>query len=554
MNFDRKTLVAMAACFALYVGYTQYLQKKYPNMSKPASQVETETPTATTSSATSTAPATTAPALATTDAAPAVTMLSPEQLRFETASAVYEVDQQTAALKSVKLKKYRATKDSPADDWVEILDAPLALQPTLDVSQETRKQGFGAERQGQSLILTRQQGDWLTRETITFPQEGYSLDIKTEFVNTSAAAQDLTAGLWFAEVMKPKKGSGSFFIPASSTDRTTLISYADGSRSKTDLAGFCKKDETSALSLDNQNVGFVGFDNHYFLTVLQPKSEKINVRAGKAKDAGEGCSLKSTAYQNFGAVQPGNAATMNFGLYVGPKDVEVLKAHDKVLRDTVDFGWFSVIAYPLLVAVKWVNKITHNYGLAIILVTIALKLIFFPLTRSAAVSMKRMQKLNPQMQSLRERYKDDPRRQQQELMMFMSKNKVNPAKGCLPILPQIPVFIAFYNVLSQSIELRHSEFFGWIKDLSAADPYYITPLALGVLMFVQQKLTPNTTMDKNQEKIMMMLPIMFTVMMLSLPAGMVLYMITNTVVSILQQHWLNKRLSKLDEKALQALA
>ena len=155
-----------------------------------------------------------------------------------------------------------------------------------------------------------------------------------------------------------------------------------------------------------------------------------------------------------------------------------------------------------------------------------------------------MQKLQPEMNKLREKFKDDPQRQQRELMAFMSQNKVNPFKGCLPILPQIPVFIAFYNVLSQSIELRHAPFYGWLQDLAARDPYYVTPLLLGVLMFIQQKLTPNPGMDKNQERIMLMMPIIFTFMMLSLPAGMVLYMMTNTIVSILQQQWLNRKLAK----------
>jgi len=184
--------------------------------------------------------------------------------------------------------------------------------------------------------------------------------------------------------------------------------------------------------------------------------------------------------------------------------------------------------------------------MAIIIVTLILKMAFYPLTRAAAISTKRMQKLQPEMNALKERLKDDPARQQRELMAFMSKNKVNPFKGCLPILPQVPVFIAFYNVLSQAIELRHAPFYGWLTDLSSKDPYYITPILLGIGMFLQQKLTPNPGMDKNQEKIMLFMPIIFSLMMLSLPAGMVLYMITNTLVSIAQQQWLNRRLTVKD--------
>lgn len=189
-----------------------------------------------------------------------------------------------------------------------------------------------------------------------------------------------------------------------------------------------------------------------------------------------------------------------------------------------------------------VFDLVSNWGVAIILFTILLKLLFYPLTRAAAVSMHKMKKLQPEMTKLREKYQDDPRMQQQELMRFMSQNKVNPMKGCLPILPQIPVFFAFYRVLSTSLDLRHAPFFGWIQDLSASDPYYVTPLLMGLAMFLQQKLTPTAGMEKAQERVMMMLPLIFTLMMLTLPSGMVLYMLTNTVVSILQQQWLNHKL------------
>ncbi|MEZ4743629.1 MAG: membrane protein insertase YidC [Bdellovibrionota bacterium] len=186
---------------------------------------------------------------------------------------------------------------------------------------------------------------------------------------------------------------------------------------------------------------------------------------------------------------------------------------------------------------------TGNWGWAIILVTLGLKLIFFPLNQQAAISMNKMKKLQPEMNKIREKHKDDRMAQQQEIMKFMSAHKINPMKGCLPILPQIPVFFAFYRVLSTSIELRQAPFMGWIQDLSVADPYYVTPLLLGVAMFLQQKLTPNPSMDPAQAKMMLMMPVVFTVMMLGLPSGMVLYMLVNTIVSVAQQHWLNRKLA-----------
>ena len=159
--------------------------------------------------------------------------------------------------------------------------------------------------------------------------------------------------------------------------------------------------------------------------------------------------------------------------------------------DTVSdmMDWFAKL---LLKNLNWWHSFIPNYGVAIILLTLCLKLLFFPLVRASSISMHKMKKLNPQMNALREKWKDDKQRQQQELMKFMVANKINPMKGCLPILPQIPVFFAFYQVLQTSIELRHAPFYGWIQDLSAMDPFFVTPLLMGVAMFVQQKLTPTT--------------------------------------------------------------
>jgi YidC/Oxa1 family membrane protein insertase len=218
-----------------------------------------------------------------------------------------------------------------------------------------------------------------------------------------------------------------------------------------------------------------------------------------------------------------------------------MEAFAPELVASIDLGWFGFLAKPLFRVTQKAEQLTGNWGVAIILVTLLLKTLFFPLNRQASISMKKMNQLKPDMDRIREKFKDDKAAQQQEIMKFMTANKINPMKGCLPILPQIPVFFAFYRILSTSIELRHAPLMGWIQDLSSADPYYITPVLLGVAQFIQQKLTPTAGMDKAQERMMMMLPLVFTVMMLSLPSGMVLYMLVNTIVSIGQQKWLNRR-------------
>ena len=243
-----------------------------------------------------------------------------------------------------------------------------------------------------------------------------------------------------------------------------------------------------------------------------------------------------------GSINPQDSISMSFKTWFGPKVADLLEAYEPRLSETQDLGMFSVISKPLFLVMKSIESALGNWGLAIIVLTLLIKLIFYPLTKQAAIAQNRMKKLQPEMNKIKEKFKDDQRRQQQEIMRFMGTHKVNPAKGCLPILPQIPVFIAFYRLLSTSIELRQAPFYGWISDLSVADPYFITPIFLGLTMLVQQKLMPTTGLDKTQERIMMMLPLVFSIMMLTLPAGMVLYMLTNTVVSIAQQQWLNKRL------------
>ncbi len=540
MNMDRKALLAVVACIIFYIGYTKYLSQKYPGMgTKTEATSSAEKPSENKEVA---PPPTTAVAPSVEGAEPAAPQLSPEELRFETASAVYEFDQDISALKSVRLKGYRAQKDSPENDWVQLLDSPMIIQGTRDVAQIHGQRGFQAEREGNMLSFTKRQGDWLMRQTFTIPKEGYEIGVKVEFQNLAPTPQELTGGLWVEENLVLPKAQGFSLIPAPNVQQKNLIAGVEGGRESVAAKKQCESNE-KAFSFQDEKIDFVGFDSHYFLSVFLPRAEKVNVTMGRSKEMqADICPIVLTAFQRFGMVNPNESVALSFSGYFGPKDVNVLAKHDPALKQTVNFGWFSIIARPLLAAIQGLYKFTHNYGIAIILVTVVLKILFYPLTRAAAVSMKRMQKLNPEMQRIRERYKDDPKRQQQELMQFMAKNKVNPAKGCLPILPQIPVFIAFYNVLSNAIELRHSEFFGWITDLSVADPYYVTPILLGVGMFIQQKLTPNPSMDKTQERVMLMMPVVFTVMMLSLPAGLVLYMITNTVVSIGQQQWLNRRL------------
>lgn len=548
MNLDRNTILLLAISIFGFSAYNFYLQSQYPDYfaGKTVEEItpSEDAPKQTSDLATSEQNSTDK----SNDDIVVKDRLSPEQLTFKTDTRTIVFDQDYGAITSIKLNSYQ--KDSKTDEAVELLDSPLYLQGTLDIAKHSASPDIiSSKRDANSITFTRQQGDFLIEQKITVPNEGYLLPIEVSFTNIGNASSELTSALFMQESMSVGESDMSFLNPASFVAlQKSLVYGLDGSRNEETLRDYCDDDENEpAFSLRNEKLDYIGFNKHYFLGVIWPSDAKMNFQMELARSTKEQsglCPINLISYQNMGLVQAGQTVTLSFGGYFGPKDLEILEASASNLKTSVKFGWFSAIAHPLLAIVKWLHALFSNYGLAIILVTIALKILFYPLTKAAAVSMRKMQKLQPEMTKLREKFKDDPQRQQRELMQFMAKHKVNPAKGCLPILPQIPVFIAFYNVLSQAIELRHAEFFGWIQDLSAADPYYISPILLGLGMLLQQKLTPTPSIDKNQQRIMMIMPVVFTAMMISLPAGMVLYMITNTTVSIIQQQWLNKKLTK----------
>lgn len=538
MNFDYKSVAAIALCILFYLGYSHYLSTKYPDYNKPKVEQVQNSPGG--ASAPSAAPGATALAPAST-----VAKLAPEQLVIETDTTVYKFNQEIGGLESVVLKSYKVDKkpDSPP---INLLDSPLVLQGTTDVMSFKQAVGdFSAERPASSprtIVFTRLTPTFKIAQEFTIPEKGFGAKLKVTFTNVSGTVIDLIGGVLTKETVKYKSQKTLGFIPGTVTERDHMV-YYDDSIQLTDIENFCKDDQ-DPISVQNRAIDFLGFDKHYFLNVLQPKAKQLSLKIEKTGKTETDCAVALLAYDKLGAIQPNDSVSLDFDAYMGPKDFEILKSYDPKLQNSVDLGIFAVIARPLLAIIEGFKNVTGNYGIAIILLTIALKMLFYPLMRASSKSMHAMKKLNPQMNAIREKFKDDRQRQQQELMKFMSANKINPMKGCLPMLPQIPVFFAFYRVLQTSIQLRHAPFYGWIQDLSYMDPFFVTPILMGIAMLVQQKLTPTTGMDKTQEKIMMFMPVMFTFMMVTLPAGLTLYMLTNTTVGILQQRWLYHRLDQ----------
>ena len=279
---------------------------------------------------------------------------------------------------------------------------------------------------------------------------------------------------------------------------------------------------------------WVAFQNKYFGSALVP------VQGSKA---GVVFKEKDQVFVGLEYESVQSAATASHIFYAGTKELEVLEEKGNHLVRMIDYGWFgnkfAFLVKPLLKVLAYFYGVTQNYGWSIIFLTIIIKLLFFPLTHKSFKSMKGMTKIQPYVKVIQERNKDDRKQMNEELLELYKKHKVNPVGGCLPMLLQIPVFIALYHALFFSIELRGAPFIGWITDLSVADPYYVTPVLMGITMFLQQKMTPSIG-DPMQQKIMMFLPIVFTFLFVSFPAGLVIYWTVNNMLTISQQYYIYK--------------
>lgn len=287
--------------------------------------------------------------------------------------------------------------------------------------------------------------------------------------------------------------------------------------------------------------GWVAMVQHYFLSAWIPPQDTLNeFRIFKSKNA-------DMHYLQFTSqplnVAPGTTGEVAAGFYAGPKDIKTLETISPYLDLTVDYSFLWWIAKPLFTILDAIHSVVGNWGVAIILLTLLIKIIFFYPSAASYKSMAKMRKVQPKMLELKERYGEDRQKFSAEMMKLYREEKVNPFGGCLPILIQMPVFLALYWVLMESVELRQAPFFFWIKDLSVKDPYFVLPLIMGLTMWIQQKLNP-TPPDPTQAKIMQMMPVMFTFLFLFFPAGLVLYWVVNNTLSITQQYVITKNIEK----------
>jgi YidC/Oxa1 family membrane protein insertase len=287
----------------------------------------------------------------------------------------------------------------------------------------------------------------------------------------------------------------------------------------------------------SQQGGWIAFLQHYFLSAWIGNPEEINNYYGQRRNDG-------TYMVGFSGplkeVAPGAVGEWSARFYAGPKDQKRLEEIAENLNLTVDYGFLWWIAVPLFYILDWFHSYVGNWGGAIILLTVLVKLVLYPLSAKSYKSMANMRRVAPQMKRLQERHADDRQKLSQEMMALYKKEKVNPLGGCLPMLLPMPIFLALYWVLFESVELRHAPFALWINDLAAMDPYFVLPLLMGGSMYLQQLMSPAVG-DPMQVRMMRLMPVMFTVMFLFFPAGLVLYWLVNSVLSIAQQYYVIKQ-------------
>jgi YidC/Oxa1 family membrane protein insertase len=360
----------------------------------------------------------------------------------------------------------------------------------------------------------------------TFHRGSYVIDLRYELHN--ASSQPLDASAYFQIVHDSVSNKGSAMMPTFSgaayyteTDKYKKLKFDD-----------MKKSNLSKNASD----GWIGMVQHYFASAWILRSG--TPREFYTKDLGNNL-YSAGEVTSLGGLTPGASVQVTARLFAGPQEQKHLKEVAPGLEYTVDYGWLTVIATPLFWILTKIQSLVHNWGVAIILLTVMLKLVFFPLSAASYKSMAHMRKVAPRLQQLKERYGDDREKLHKAMMELYKTEKINPMGGCLPILVQIPVFISLYWVLLGSVEMRHAPFFLWIQDLSATDPYYVLPVLMGLTMIIQSSLNPPPP-DPVQAKVMKIMPVAFSVFFFFFPAGLVLYWLVNNILSIAQQWAINR--------------
>ena len=472
-------------------------------------------------------------------------------LRIDTDVAQAVIDTRGGVLRSLKLKKYPTSLEQP-DDWLELIhsdpDSAHILQSGLRNKENRAPTHHSLYRADQLEYQLADGADVLevplywsqdgieVVKTYRFRRDDYLIDVTHEVKNQSSEDWQ---GSEYRQIQRTRP-----------LDESRLLYTYTGSVYYNEETKYEKVDfddmEDEQLKVNSLG-GWIAMIQHYFLSAWVPDQESENLvytiantrRAPSTYTIG----IRS---QNL-LVPAGDSGQFTSGLFVGPKLVSRLEEISPGLDLTVDYGVLTFLSKPLYWLLAWYQSYVGNWGLAIILLTFTIKAVFYKLSETSYRSMAKMRKVSPRLKTLKERYGDDRQKMNQEMMKLYKEEKINPMSGCLPILVQIPVFIALYWALLESVDLRQAPFFLWIHDLSVRDPYFVLPILMGISMVIQQRLNPPPP-DPIQARIMQALPFVFTFFFAFFPAGLVLYWVVNNVLSIIQQWMITKRIEAGETK------
>lgn len=504
---DRKTWVAIGLSALIFIGWQKFVLEKYQPVTSPTAAQQVTVTSKSVPSRTMTPETESAPVL--------------PSLPVELSQGTVQMGSGSRVIEKWTYRPVHSEGSGERDvDMASLVGPASQLDLTVDLAQYGQMASLGGSYQKRSETEFRWAAEneavKLVRDVQIYSKDGYA-----DITYTAEFRQGRPNFAFVSLVSQDAAPSGE--------ERDRQLVYFAGKQHHSVAAS-----EPVELTDILLPVEWIGVENRYFiLSVID--------RAGGAKGL---LQPLPNAQNRISLVYPVTADTMVIPVrvYFGPKSVDTLKSVHASLDHAVDFGWLTPLAYGILHFMKWLFSFLGNYGAAIILLTVILKILLYPLTYKSMKSMKKMSALQPQLQRIREKFKDDKEALNREMLQLMRSNGYNPVAGCLPMLIQMPVFFALYRVLYSSFELYQSPFAFWIQDLSKHDPWYVTPVILTGVMFLQQKLTPTTATDPAQQKMIQWMPVIFGVFMLGLPAGLTLYMLTNAVVSIVQQLVLNKKL------------
>ncbi len=509
--------MAIILVAATFMGWQYYMQQKYPDSfkkkdavaqdGKPVQQdkkvADVENPGATN------------PPAAVPDSVKAEA-IAESLTPFENENLAFQISSKGMGLKNFMIRKYK-DRSGQVIELGHPGESSLALETRLIGS--TQALDFRVEKVSDSMFVGRAKvGDMEITKTMEVLPDTYVLKYKI----ATQGSVDRFVGLSTVLGEEVHDISGGNFLLPQFAKQEFYIDTADSH----DRVHFDKNDVQKSWS--KVKVAAVG--SQYFTQAVVDNSPIMP----EAKATINHATKSAEVLMLYPILNKNDGLSLEYSAFMGPKSHHLLVNVDENLSHVVDFGFFNWIGRQILTTLKWFYALVGNWGAAIILLTILVRLIVLPFNVYSYKSMKKMQEIQPQIARLRERYKDDQQKQQQEMMTLMRENKVNPVGGCLPVLLQFPIFIALYQVLGNSIELYQAPFTLWIHDLSLKDPFYILPVLMGVTMFIQQKITPNT-MDPAQAKILQFMPLIFTFFMVSLPSGLTLYMWVGALFSVLQQ-------------------